>query len=95
MTVGLASEDEVIATAAVSALPRSTPVELPALVIGEAAALTFGASVLLAVFRRERRAQLPALMKQSLRYLVIACLLLVPAAIIETWVTPLVLRWVG
>ena len=65
--------------------------ELPALIMGEAAALSFGIVVILALFKKERRSQLVPSLKQNLKYLVIALALLVPAAIIETYVTPLLL----
>lgn len=65
--------------------------ELPALIMGEAAALSFGTAVVLALFKKERRSLLLPSLKQNLRYLVIALVLLIPAAIIETYVTPLLL----
>ena len=66
--------------------------EIPALIIGEAAALSFGAMAIVAlIFPKRRRRLLPNL-KQNLRYLVLAFILLVPAAIIETFVTPLFLQ---
>ncbi len=65
--------------------------ELPALIIGEAAALSFGAMVIVALFKKETKSLLLPSLKQNLRYLVIAFALLVPAAIIETFVTPLLL----
>jgi stage II sporulation protein M len=65
--------------------------ELPALIIGEAAALSFGAMVILAMFKQGARERLLPSLKQNLKYLVIAFGLLVPAAIIETYVTPLLL----
>ena len=65
--------------------------ELPALIIAQAAALSFGTMVILALFKRERRGLLLPNLKRSLRYLIIACALLLPAAIIETYVTPLLL----
>lgn len=65
--------------------------ELPALILGEAAALNFGAVVILALFKKERRSLLLPSLKQNLRYLVLALILLLPAAIIETYVTPLLL----
>ncbi len=67
-------------------------IEIPALIMGEAAALSFGAAAIMAVFSRQKREQLPANLKQNLKYLVIALILLVPAAIIETYVTPLLLK---
>jgi len=64
-------------------------IELPALVIGEAAALSFGAMAIVALFRKEKGNLLPASLKQNLKYLSIALALLLPAAIIETYITPL------
>lgn len=65
--------------------------ELPAFIIGEAAALSFGTMLIVALFKkRGERLSLPRL-KQNLKYLAIALGLLLPAAIIETYVTPLLL----
>lgn len=66
-------------------------IELPALIIGEAAALSFGALAITALVSKERRNRLLPGLKQNLRYLAIACILLLPAAIIETYITPLFL----
>ena len=66
-------------------------IELPALILGEAAALSFGTAVILAIFKKERRNLLLPNLKRNVKYLVIALILLVPAAIIETFVTPLLL----
>ena len=65
--------------------------ELPAFIIGEAAALSFGAMVILALFKRIDGSLLLPRLKQNLRYLMIALALLLPAAIIETYVTLLLL----
>ncbi len=99
--------------------------ELPALIIGEAAALSFGAAVMLLLMKKESRAMLVstakshiflavavfiigsifsllivlallkeetrAPLKQSIKYLALAFALLLPAAIIETYITPLLL----
>jgi len=65
--------------------------ELPALILGQAAALSFGAMVILALFKKESRSLLLPNVKQNLKYLLIALALLVPAAIIETYITPLLL----
>jgi stage II sporulation protein M len=65
--------------------------ELPALIIGEAAALSFGTMAIIALISKKRRNQLPPNLKRNLRYLVVAFILLLPAAIIETYVTPLFL----
>jgi stage II sporulation protein M len=64
-------------------------VELPAFFIGEAAALSFGATAVVALLKKERRNLLLPSLRQNLRYLVIALALFLPAAIIETYVTPL------
>jgi stage II sporulation protein M len=65
--------------------------ELPAIIIGEAAALSFGALTIVALVSKRRRNLLLPGLKQNLRYLVLAFALLLPAAIIETYVTPLFL----
>jgi len=65
--------------------------ELPAFILGEAAALSFGTMAIVALFSKERRNLLLPNLKQNLRYLMIALALLLPAAIIETFVTPLLL----
>ena len=65
--------------------------ELPALIMGEAVALSFGTAVILALFKKERRKLLLPNFKQNLRYLGVAFILLLLAAIIETYVTPLFL----
>lgn len=65
--------------------------EIPALIIGQAAALYFGATIILAIFKRDRRKLILPSLKESVRYLIIALILLLPAAIIETFVTPLLL----
>ena len=64
--------------------------ELPALIIGQAAALSFGTMAILALFRKRRGLLLPSL-RQNLRYLLLALGLLLPAAIIETYITPLLI----
>ena len=66
--------------------------EIPAFIIGEAAALSFGTAVMLAVVKKERRKLLLPNLRQNARYLALAVVLLFPAAIIETYVTPLLVR---
>ena len=66
--------------------------EIPALIMGEAAALSFGAAIIMAIFSKGRRNQLLPNFKTNLKYLILAFILLVPAAIIETFVTPLFLQ---
>lgn len=65
--------------------------ELPALIIGEAAALSFGSAVMLSLFKKQRRKLLLPNLRQNLKYLALALFLLLPAAIIETYITPLLL----
>jgi stage II sporulation protein M len=65
--------------------------EIPALILGQAAALSFGLMAVTALFRKEKRELLLPNLQQNLKYLMIAFLLLVPAAIIETYVTPMLL----
>ena len=65
--------------------------EIPALIIGEAAALSFGVAAMMALVSPEKRELLLPNLKQNLRYLIVAGILLVPAAIIETFITPLLL----
>ena len=62
--------------------------ELPALIMGEAVALSFGVTVMLAIFRRERRGLILPSLRQNAKYLAIALGLFLPAAIIETYLTP-------
>ncbi|MEE9365356.1 MAG: stage II sporulation protein M, partial [Dehalococcoidales bacterium] len=65
--------------------------ELPALIIGEAAALSFGSMAIIALISKKRRSQLSPNLKRNLKYLALAFALLLPAAIIETYITPLLL----
>jgi len=65
--------------------------ELPALIMAEAVALSFGTAVILALFKKERRNLLLPNLKQNLKYLGVALALFLPAAIIETYITPLFL----
>jgi len=67
-------------------------VELGALMLGEAAALSFGTIAILSLFKKEKRRLVLPNFRQNIKYLIIALALLLPAAIIETYVTPLFLR---
>ena len=86
----IVSQEESIGFVLAGLLPHGI-FELPAFILGQAAALSFGTGVMLALFRKGRRNQLLPGVKQDLRYLMIALALLLPAAIIETYVTPLLL----
>jgi stage II sporulation protein M len=65
--------------------------ELPGLIMGEAVALSFGTTVVTALFRKEQRELLIPSLRQNLKFLGIAFSLLLVAAAIETWLTPLLL----
>jgi len=64
-------------------------IEIPAFLIAEAAALSIGFAVIVALFRKEKRSQIAPAFRQNLRYLIIAMLLMIPAALIETFITPI------
>ncbi len=65
--------------------------EIPSMIIGEAAALSFGVAAITAIISKQRRKQLLPKLKENLKVLMIACALLAPAAVIETYATPLLL----
>jgi stage II sporulation protein M len=87
----IAVERESLGFVLAAVLPHGI-VEIPALILGEAAALSFGAIVTLSLFKKEKRSLILPNFKRNLKYLIIALALLLPAAIIETYVTPLFLR---
>jgi stage II sporulation protein M len=66
-------------------------IEIPAIIIGEAAALSFGVMTIVSLLSSKKYVPLLPVFKQNLKYLLLALVLLVPAAIIETYVTPLFL----
>jgi stage II sporulation protein M len=65
--------------------------EIPAIIIGEAAALSFSVAVIASLLPSKKYVPLLPAFKQNLKRLLLALVLLVPAAIIETYVTPLFL----
>lgn len=69
-------------------------IELSALFIGEAAAFSFGAGVMRTVWKGEGL-KLRQNFQQVSRFLAIAFVLLLVAAVIEAFVTPLVIKWVS
>lgn len=81
-------EEESLGFVLAGLLPHGI-IELPAFFIGEAAALSFGAMAVVALFKKEKRSLLLPSLRQNLKYLAIALALFLPAAIIETYVTPL------
>ncbi|NLL90140.1 MAG: stage II sporulation protein M [Dehalococcoidales bacterium] len=66
--------------------------EIPALIIGQAAALSVGTMVIAAVFIKERRAKLFIHLRENLKYLGFVVLLLIVAAGVEAYITPSILR---
>jgi len=86
----IAIEEESLGFVLAALLPHGI-IEIPALMLGEAAALSFGAMVTMSLFNKEKRKLVMPNLKQNLKYLSIAIGLLLPAAIIETYVTPLFL----
>ncbi len=66
--------------------------EIPAFIIGEAAALSFGIAAITALCSKRSRGDLGDNFKKNARYLLLAFILLIPAAIIETFVTPLFIQ---
>ena len=86
----VAIEQESLGYVLVGVLPHGI-FELPALIIAQAAALGAGTAVILAAFQRGKRATLVHRLSQYVKYLVLAFILLLPAAIMEAFVTPLLL----
>ncbi len=86
----IVAEEESVGHIIAGILPHGI-IEIPAFIIGQAAALHFGFMCIITVFSRDKSNLLPAF-KKDLKYLVFALILLVPAAIIETFVTPLFLK---
>lgn len=66
--------------------------ELPAIIIAQASAFSFGTAVMLALVSKEKRKLLLPNLKQNAGYLAIAIVLLVPAAFIEAYLTPLLVK---
>jgi len=93
--VGIAlAQSKSVAYVLAGTLPHAI-FEIPAFIIAEAAALSFGLSVLVALFRKERRPALSASLSTSLKYLAAGLVLLVPAAAVEALITPRVLAYFG
>ena len=64
--------------------------EIPAFILGEAIAIGFGLGMLSMLIKRDW-SRMRVLVHQSFCYLVIVILLLIPAAFIETFITPLLI----
>jgi stage II sporulation protein M len=68
-------------------------IELPSLFIGEAAALSFGITAVIALFKKEKRGLFLPSLRQNVKYLILAVILMLPAAAIETYLTPRLLGY--
>jgi stage II sporulation protein M len=69
--------------------------ELPALVIAQAAAFNFGGNTLTRLITKKKGVPVFDSFRRNGKYLLLALVLLVAAALIETWVTPLLLKALG
>jgi stage II sporulation protein M len=69
--------------------------ELPALVLGEACALSIGAAVITGMTNREKRGIIKTVIRSNLKYLGVTAGLFLAAAVVETWLTPRLLEMVG
>ena len=89
----IVAEEQSLGLVLAALLPHGI-IEIPALILGEAAALNFGATAIMTLLRKGngKGNLLLTSFRQNLKYLMIALALLLPAAIIETYVTPLFLR---
>lgn len=66
-------------------------IEIPALLIALSAALNFGFTTIKGLFKKETRGMIFPAFITNIKYLALAGVLLVPAAFIETFVTPVFL----
>jgi len=66
--------------------------EIPALIIGQAAALSFGCMAIASIFSSEKRAKLLPNFRENVKYLGVAAGLLVIAAVVEAFITPSILN---
>ncbi len=64
-------------------------IELPAIIIGEAAGLAFGIICITTLFSDRQRQVFGQDVVKQLKILALACAMLVPAALVETFITPL------
>ncbi len=81
-------EESSIGFLAAGILPHGI-IEIPAYLLAHAAALSFGFTLLRALFKSDRRGSIGADLKASARWLGLALLLLIPAALIESFITPM------
>jgi len=85
-----ALEQESLGYVLVGIMPHGV-IEITALLLAMAASIRFGSNLIAAVFKGEKRAQVIPVLVESARYLGIALLILPAAALVETFITPLLL----
>jgi stage II sporulation protein M len=85
------AQEESVGYVLAGLLPHGV-LEIPALIMAQAAALSFGFAAMTAIFNKEKRPLVGPNFKKNFRYVLIALVLLFPAAIIETFLTPLLLK---
>ena len=92
--IGLVSaiiiEEESLSFLLAGLLPHGI-LELPALIMGEAVALSFGIAVLKGLFGKDKQDTIKSNLKNNLKYLAISAGLFFAAAVIETFITPALL----
>jgi stage II sporulation protein M len=92
LVVNILTEQESLGYVLAGLLPHGV-VELSAFFIGEAAALSLAVTLIIALFRKEKRGLVLPGLRQNLRYLALAVGLMLPAAVIETFLTPLLVGY--
>ena len=65
--------------------------EIPALILGLAAAFNYGVMTTFALLNNDAETRFMPILRHNVRYLLIALVLLIPAAAIETYITPMLL----
>ncbi|XUW99557.1 MAG: stage II sporulation protein M [Dehalogenimonas sp.] len=66
-------------------------IEIPAYLLAQAAAICFGFNVLNAIFDPQRRSEAGPMLRKCLLWFGLAIILLIPAALVEAFITPLLL----
>ena len=86
----LTLQDHSLAFLAAGILPHGI-IEIPAYLLGQAAAMCFGFTIVRSAINPMRRAAAGPVLRQCLGWLGIAVALLIPAALIEAFITPALL----
>ena len=86
----LTLQDHSLAFLAAGILPHGI-IEIPAYLLGQAAAIRFGFTIVRSSFNPHRRAAVGPVLRQCLSWLGFAVALLIPAALIEAFITPALL----